>query len=310
MLKPATFLRAVAERPSFALLPLLEAGAFNALDDRTYLPFAYRVLTGERLDIEHPRTFNDKIAWLKLHDRKPVYQELADKYRARAVVADVLGEAWNVPLLGVWDDPAQIDFGALPDSFVLKCTHGYGAVQVCTDKASFDTDRACRVLARTLRTDFYGRAREWVYKDAEPRIIAEPYLGANGERPVDYKFMCMNGRVTFVCLSRSVSAAHDTPGGLSFFLPDGTPAPFGRADYPPLQGGWRQPASYLRMYDAAERLSRAIEAPFVRIDLYDAGSASLFSECTFYPCGGTMFLDPPEYNEVLGRMLELPGGVA
>lgn len=310
MLEAGAFARAVRQRPSYLLLPLIESGLLGFVPDRYYLPFCYRVLTGKTLNLRHPKTFNEKIAWLKINDRDPLYQALADKYRARAFVQKWMGEQWLIPLLGVWDSPDSIDFEALPDRFVLKCSRGYGGVVACRDKDSFDVSAARETLRCTQKTDFYTRAREWAYGEKESCIIAEELIepSVHGD-PIDFKFMCMNGHVTLICASRSVSASHAKTGELSFFFPDGSLAPFRRADYPALRGGWPAPESFREMYDAAERMAQRIDAPFVRIDFYDDGGIPRFSEFTFYPCGGTMVLDPEEYDIALGGLLRLPGEV-
>ena len=306
MLDRKTFANAVRKRPSFALLPLFENGFFDNMSDEKYLRLQYWALTGKRLNLAHPEGFNEKIAWLKLHDHKPLYKAMADKYLARNFVSSVIGENWLVPLLGVWESADQIGYDALPERFVLKCTHGYGGTAICRDKTAFDCKAATSKLASMLRADFFGRAREWAYKNPTPRIVAEAYIDDGGDVPADYKFMCFNGKVCIVCISRAVNAAHAGAGCVSFFLPDGSRAPFKRADYPEYPGEDVMPSSYLAMYEAAEKLSSASGAPFVRVDFYEATGKPYFSEFTFYPCGGTMFLEPAEYDCALGSLLELP----
>lgn len=307
MVDPKTFTKAVLERPALLLLPALEGGLFDWMGDESYLRFAYHVITGGTLRLDSPQTFNEKIAWLKLHDRQTLYLDLADKLRVRGYVSRWLGDEWLVPLLGTWSDARDIDFDVLPKSFVLKCTNGYGGTVIRREGADFDRDVARSVLAKTLATDFFGRAREWAYRDDDPRIIAEAYVDDGGARPADYKFMCFNGRVGLVCISRGLGDFET--GSVSFFLPDGTRAPFKRKDYPDYPGDVILPKSYARMYDAAEKLVSRIGAPFVRVDFYETQGRPLFSEFTFYPCGGTIFFDPPEYDLAVGSLLELPGGV-
>ena len=306
MLDKETFARAVAERPTFALLPYFEDGTFDFMPDEAYLPFHYNALTGNTLDLEHPVTFNDKIAWLKVHDRNPLYQQLVDKLAVREFVATYVGDGWLVPLLGVWNTPEEVDFDALPERFALKCTHSQGGVVVCRDKAALDRKAAIARLRTAYDRDFFSPAREWAYKDPTPRVIAEAFVDDGGEVPADYKFFCMNGKVRLVCVSRAVGAAHEGQGSISFFWPDGERAPFKRADYPDFPSDLVFPAAYDEMYAAAEVLSHATGAPFVRVDLYCASERPFFSEFTFYPCGGTIFFDPPEFDRVVGDLLDLP----
>lgn len=305
MLDKKTFWTAVRKRPSWLLLPVLESGLLDFLGDAPYLKLSYWAMTGKTLDVKNPRTFNEKIAWIKLNDRKPVYRIMADKLLARDFVAEHVGGEWLVPLVGSWDAPEDISLDELPERFVLKCSAGYGSTFICRDKASFDFEPAKAGLSKALRTDYFSRGREWAYKRYEPRIIAEEFVDdEGGERPADYKFMCMNGKVKLVCISRGLGD-FDT-GSVSFFFPDGSRAPFKRLDYPDYPGESPLPPSYADMVQAAEALASAAEAPFLRVDFYDMGGRPYFSEFTFYPCGGTMFLDPPESDAVLGLMLDLP----
>jgi hypothetical protein len=307
MLKRHDFASAVLSRPAWLLLPLFERGTFSKMSDTDYLRLQYWTYTGKRLRLDSPRTFNEKIEWLKAYDHREIYRTLADKLQAREFFEKNLGKSWLVPLFGVWDSEADIDFDKLPDKFVLKCTHGYGGMILCRNKRKLDEDGARERLKKTLATDFYGRSREWAYCNATPRIIGEQYVDdGGGDRPADYKFMCFNGQVGAVCISRGLGDF--SSGVCAFFDRDGFPAGFKRKDYPDKTDGAfpALPKRFLEMRDAAETLARAIDVPFVRVDFYSVGSRAFFSEFTFYPCGGTMFLDPPEADLHLGKMLELP----
>lgn len=305
MLDRKTFFRAVADRPSWLLLPLFEAGFFSFLKDERYLQLQYKMLTGKKLHLHPPKTFNEKIAWLKLNDRKPLYQMLADKYRVRSFIQENLGEEWLIPLLGVWSDEEQVDFETLPEKFVLKCSHGYGGAVICKNKAELNAGEAKSKIRKTLNTEFFGRGKEWAYKDAIPLVIAEKFMDDNGgERPADYKFMCFNGKVKFFCVSRGLGDF--STGSVSFFYPDGSRAPFKREDYPEYEGINILPKSFENMKAAAEKLAAKAHAPFIRVDFYEVAGHPYFSEFTFYPCGGTIFFEPPEYDLVLGKLLQLP----
>ncbi len=305
MLSGDVFWDAVRDRPSWLLLPLFEKGVFSWLGDAPYLKLQYWAYSGKRLDIAHPRGFNEKIAWIKVNDHRDIYRLLADKYEARDFVAQHLGADWLIPLLGSWDTPDQIDFSRLPERFVLKCTNGYGGAVLCRDAAALDRDAARRTLAKTLKTNFYRRSREWAYRCERPRVICEELIDdGGGARPADYKFMCMNGRVAYVCLSRGLGD-FDT-GAVSFFDREGRRAPFKRRDYPDVPEDTRMPDSFASMRQAAELLARAADVPFVRVDFYEVQGHPYFSEFTFYPCGGTMFLEPERYDRELGDMLQLP----
>lgn len=287
-----------------SFLPLFEGNALRWIPDRQYLRLEYWVITGKRLHLLRPKTFNEKIQWLKLHDRKPIYRALADKYENRALVKPLLGEEHMVPLLGVWDCPDAIDWDMLPESFVLKCTKGYGGYVLCPGKSSLDRAAATATLSRTWNTDFYPRGREWAYGGPKGKIIAEELIDdGGGSRPADYKFFVMNGTVKCVAVSRSLG--NRAEGCISFFGPDGTRAPFKRVDYPDYPGDDPMPACFEEMKTSAERIAQSADAVFLRVDFYVRNGTYYFSECTFYPCGGTMFLDPPEYDRKLGDLLDL-----
>ena len=200
-----TWMQAMAKRPAWIFLPLFESGLLAWMPDEMYLKWEYHALTGKRLKLNPPETFNEKIAWLKLHDRRPVYQMLADKYQVRPFIQKHLGEEWLIPLAGVWDSPEEIDFDSLPGQFVLKCSHGYGSTILCRDKGELDQEEIRRTFRKCMKTDYYTRSREWAYRDAKPRIIAEALVDdRGGERPADYKFMCFNGKVKYICISRGL----------------------------------------------------------------------------------------------------------
>ncbi len=173
--------------------------------DASYLKVRYWLLMGEKLDLKNPHTFNEKLQWLKLHNRNPLYTTLVDKYAVKNWMAEKLGEEHVVPTLGVWDNANDIDFDKLPNQFVLKTTHGSGGdIVLCKDKSEFDIGEAVRHLNRSMKKNVYKVLREWPYKNVPPRIIAEPFLDDNGHVPVDYKVYCFNGAPykVMLCLDR------------------------------------------------------------------------------------------------------------
>ena len=198
-------------------LMLLASPAGRLLPDGLYLRAKYRLKMGHRLDLRHPRSYNEKLQWLKLHDRNPLYHTLVDKAGVKAHVASLIGEEYTVPTLGVWDRPVDIDWDSLPQRFVLKCTHDSGSAILCRDKAAFDIPAACRSLAAALKKDFYPFDREWAYKGLKPRIIAEAYLGDNVP---DYKFFCFDGRPRLMFIA-SERGRRDTETRFDFYELDG-----------------------------------------------------------------------------------------
>ena len=256
---------------------------------------------GYELDIEHPRTFNEKLQWLKLYDRKPVYTTMVDKYRAKQWVADRIGEDYIIPTLAVYGSVDEIDLDKLPDRFVLKCNHDSGSVVICRDKATFDLDAAKRQLGEALKKNFYWKNREWPYKDVKRCVFAEKYLEATGDDIVDYKMMVFKGKVkcTFTCTNRR------SGGGLNvtFFDTNWERMPFTR-HYPMDVNAIERPASYEEMVRVSERLSEFM--PFSRIDFYEIKGKPYFGEITLYPGAGYEEFEPKEWDYTLGEWMKLP----
>lgn len=148
-------------------------------------------------DLENPRTFNEKLQWLKFHDRKDIYTTMVDKYEAKKYVGHVIGEKYVIPTLGVWDHFDDIDFSKLPMSFVLKCTHDSGSVVLVRDKNHWDKDAAKKLLERGLSRNYYWAGRKWPYKNVKPRILAEEMVDMNA---VDYKWICLKGEPEVLCM--------------------------------------------------------------------------------------------------------------
>lgn len=155
---------------------LAARGVLNFLPDEQYLKLRYWAAFGRKLDLENPSRFTEKLQWLKLHDRKPEYSRMVDKYEAKQYVADKIGEEYIIPTLGVWDSFDEIDFESLPDKFVLKCTHDSGGLVICKDKKSLDKDKARTKIEKSLKNNYYLWGREWPYKNVKPRIIAEQFM--------------------------------------------------------------------------------------------------------------------------------------
>lgn len=170
---------------------------YKEMSDEAYLKRTFKACFGYVPDLENPRTFNEKLQWLKLHDRKDIYTTMVDKYEAKKYVGHVIGEKYVIPTLGVWDHFDDIDFSKLPMSFVLKCTHDSGSVVLVRDKNHWDKDAAKKLLERGLSRNYYWSGREWPYKNVKPRILAEEMVDMN---PVDYKWICLKGEPEVLCM--------------------------------------------------------------------------------------------------------------
>lgn len=276
-------------------------GLLNWMPDRVYLGLVYRSVFGHRIDWENPKTFNEKLQWLKINDRNPQYPLLVDKYEVKKYVADILGNEYIIPSLGVWENADDIDFGLLPEKFVLKCTHDSGSVVICKDRSSLNIDQVRTLLNRHLRKSAYWFGREWPYRSVKPRIIAEPYLEDEDEQLKDYKFMCFNGqmRCCFVFSDR-----YDGSGlKLNVYDQNWEPMGIGRK-YTKTKENLKQPHHYALMIEFAELLSRDI--PFVRVDFYEVQGKVYFGEMTFFPNSGFTAFEPEEWDLILGEWLTLP----
>jgi len=270
--------------------------------DKLFLRIMFRHFLGYELNLDEPKTFSEKLQWLKLYDRNPEYTRMVDKYEAKKYVADIIGDEFIIPTLAVYYSTSEIDLDALPDRFVLKCTHDSGSVAICKDKKTFKKSEAFAMLEKGLRRNFFWENREWPYKNVKPRIIAEAYLEDNDTPELrDYKFFCFNGEVKYcqVISGRSSSMCID------FFDHDWNHQPFHEPHiYPFAEVKVKRPRQLEKMWHAATSLSK--DKPFSRIDFYEASDCVYFGEITFFPTSGFGGFDPEEWDLIFGKWLKLP----
>lgn len=274
---------------------------FGWLPDGAYLRGVFRIQMGRSLPLDNPVKFNDKLQWLKIHNRQPLQHTLVDKIAVKEHIARMIGEEYVIPTLGVWDDPAQIDFDALPEKFVIKANHSGGnlGVAVCNDREAFDRAGAVGKLRKAMRKSAWTDWREWPYKGITPRVFAEEYIGEN---PTDYKFFCFNGKVDSVmlCIDREKGDPKfyffDEDWRLRRYNIRGKAAP---ADFT-----LPAPEGIDKMFDLARRLSEG--HPFARVDLYNVDGRIYFGEITFYPDGGFDSNLLEETDLYFGSLLALP----
>lgn len=272
--------------------------------DKLYLQLRFYFEMGQKLNVKSPKTFNEKLQWLKLYNRKPEYTTMVDKYAVKQYVADKIGEEYIIPTLGIWTRVEEIDWESLPNQFVLKTTHGGGSggVVICKDKAKFDKIEACRKLQRSLNSDIYRNYREWPYKNVTRRIIAEHFMvDESGLELKDYKFFCFNGRVECfkVDFDRFISHKanyYDRNANLLSFYELVCPSDYSKV--------FEKPQNFDKMIELAEKLAKNI--PFVRMDLYNINGNIYFGEITFFPASGMGKFKPEEWDEKLGDMIKLP----
>ncbi len=289
------------EKERFAILSRL--GFYNSMPDEEYLKKKYKYSMGKELNLDNPQTFNEKLQWLKLYDRKPVYTTMVDKYEAKKYVADIIGEEYIIPTLGVWNHFDEIDFDKLPNQFVLKCTHDSGGLVICKDKAKLDKAAAKKKIEKSLKRDFYLNGREWPYKNVKPRIIAETYMEDEETKELrDYKFFCFNGKVKALFIA-SERQTKDEETKFDFFDADYNHLPFTNG-HPNAEVLPKKPVMFEEMKVLAEKLSQGV--PELRVDFYEVNGRIYFGELTFSHWSGMMPFDPEEWDKTFGDWIELP----
>lgn len=274
------------------------------LPDEQYLKLLYEIRMEKKLNLDNPQTFNEKLQWLKIHDRNPLYTTLVDKYAVRSYIKEKLGEEYLIPLVGgPWTNAGDIDFDKLPNQFVLKCTHDSGSIIICKDREQFDTKSAVKKLNKALKRNLYYAGREWPYKNVKPQIIAEKYMEEDSsDGLIDYKLMCFNSKV-----KASVTCSERFSGSglkVTFYDTDWKRLPFVEKHYSASSVEIEKPRTYEEMIAIAEKLSASI--PFVRIDFYEVQNKIYFGEFTFYPTAGFEGFNPDNWDLELGRWIEIP----
>lgn len=276
-------------------------GFYNHMSDADFLKMMFKARMGAELDLENPKTFNEKLQWLKLHNRRPEYTQMVDKFGAKEYVASVIGDEYIIPTIGVWDRAEDIDFDSLPNQFVLKCTHDSGGLVICKDKDELDIEHTKERLKHALKTKFYASGREWVYQGVTPRIIAEKYMEDSETKELrDYKFFCFDG----VCKCFKIDVNRFAGHSANYYDEKGNLLDFGETMCPPDQNQRIVlPESLQKMITLAEQLSSGI--PFVRVDFYDVDGNIYFGELTFYPASGFGSFTDINWDLQLGEWIDL-----
>jgi len=270
--------------------------------DEMYLKMLFRLKMGYKLDLKNPKTYSEKLMWLKLHDHNPEYTRLVDKCAVKEIVARAIGNQYVIPTLGVWNRPEDIEWDKLPNHFVLKTTHGGGntGVVICKDKSCLDKEKTIEKLKKSLKQDIYKTLREWPYKNVPRRIIAEQYIESGNNDLPDYKFFCFDGEVKALFIGTERGT-----GNVKFDYFD---ADFNHLDLVqqhPMSGrDIPKPICFDEMKEVASKLSRGI--PHVRIDLYEVNGQVYFGEYTFYHHGGCVPFHPQKWDDIFGSWITLP----
>lgn len=276
---------------------------FSWISDESYVKFEYYVRMGKKLNLENPKTYNEKLQWLKLYNRVPLYTELVDKAAVKNYVADKIGKEYIIPTIDVWKTAEEVDFKLLPDQFVLKVTHDSGGLVICKNKASLDQEQARKKLMKALKTNYYKVHREWPYKNVTPRIIAEKYLEDSSTTELrDYKFFVFNGKVKAMFVA-SERQKKDEETKFDFFDENYNSLQIVNG-HPNSRVLPKKPLSFEKMKMFAEILGEGM--PHVRIDFYEVDGKPYFGEMTFFHWSGMTPFEPEKWDRIFGSYLTLP----
>lgn len=271
--------------------------------DKLYLKLLYRLEIGRKLSLDNPKTFTEKIQWLKLYDRKPEYTSFVDKYAVKKIVGDIIGNEYIIPTLGVWNNVDDIDWDTLPNQFVLKTTHGGGGggVVICSDKSKFNKEEAKKKLSRSLKSDISSLMREWPYKEVPRRTVAEKLLTSTYSSEIkDYKFFCFNGEPKFLKVDFGRFSEHHA----NYYDLDWNLLPYGETGLEPDFNHIEDcPPNFKSMINIAKKLSNGFT--FLRVDLYNVDGKIYFGELTLYPASGLLPWTNINTDYELGTLMEL-----
>lgn len=276
----------------------------HLIPEEWYLRRRFKRELGYSLDLDTPRTFNEKLQWLKLHDRNPQYARMVDKYEAKKYVAELIGEEYIIPTLGVWNHFDEIDFEKLPEQFVLKCTHDSGSIAICKDKKTFDKKVARKKIEQGLRYNyFYAGGFEWPYKNVKPRIIAEKYMVDESRMELkDYKIHNFNGKPKFIEVDYDRFREHKQ----IFYSTDWEKLEYARSYAIEKGREIERPQALEEMLVLAKKLAKGHN--YLRTDFYSIEEELYFGEMTFYPAAGFGPWYPQDIDEKLGECLNIQGG--
>lgn len=296
----------IKKTPGFDNLNLLRFRINYFLkDDETFIRERYKNVFERELNLENPKTFNEKIQWRILKDKKDIYTNLADKYLVREYVKKKIGKEYLVKILGVYEKAEDIDYDKLPNKFVLKCNHDAGSTIICKDKLSFNKKEANKKLNFFLKRNFYYMTREWHYKNIKPLIICEEYIEIfkkdrnENLLPEDYKFHCFKGKIEIIEVQferyggkRKINV-YDSEWNLLDFI----------MGYPNADYKIKKPLNFNKTKELSEKLSSDFD--YCRVDFYLVEDKIYFGEITFTPCSGLDKYEPIEWDYKLGEMWEI-----
>lgn len=273
--------------------------------DKLYLRMLYYFTMGKRLRLDNPKTFTQKINWLKVNDQHQEYSQLVDKYKVKDYVKEKLSTDENIiKTIGVWNNFEEINFSILPDKFVLKTTNGGGSssVVICKDKSKFNIEETKQKLRLCSGKKSFIWSREYPYYNITPRIIAEEYIETRDDELSDYKFFCFNGEPKFLFVgTERQKEGQDVK--FDFFDTKFNHLPIKNGHENAMQPP-SKPKNFEEMLEIARKLSKNI--PHVRVDLYNVEGKIYFGELTFFHFGGFVRFEPEKWDQIFGEYLKLP----
>lgn len=290
--------------PSVALRYFISVShLFDNMEDEAYIRLLWRIKFLQKLNLDNPQGYNEKLQWLKLYDHNPAYTQMVDKYLVKPYVAGVIGEEYIIPTLGVWDKPEDIDFSSLPQQFVLKTNHtgGGGGVIICRDKSKLNQKAAIQKMTKSMMGNVYKELREWPYKNIEKKIIAERYMEDDSGNLNDYKVLCFSGKAKLIEYHANRFEGHHTQ---DFYDCNWNKTAIS-------QGGVDtrseiiapKPITLGKMLEFSEVLTKNM--PHCRVDWYEVKGKLYFGELTFYDSSGFDKFDRKEDEQLLGSWIDL-----
>jgi hypothetical protein len=272
------------------------------IPDRLYINLMYFRHFHRFPNLKDPQTFNEKLQWLKLYDRRSEYTTMVDKYLAKEYVANIIGEEYIIPTIDVWNTIDEIDWDSLPNQFVLKWNHDSGSIVICKDKSKLDKGAAIKILRRNEHSSGYWYGREWPYKNVKPCIIAEQYMEDEDGELKDFKFFSFDGetKAMFVATDR-FNKEEDTK--FDFYDTQFNHMPFTNG-HPNATRQINKPQNFDLMIQLASKLSKGY--PHIRVDFYEVNGKVYFGELTLYHWSGFVPFNPPLYDKMFGDWIKLP----
>lgn len=276
--------------------------AFKIIPSKLAIKASYFLAFKRRINLKNPKTFNEKLNWIKLYYRKPVFTTMVDKYEVKQYVSSIIGEQYIIPTIGIYNRWKDIDFSKLKAPYVIKTTNSSGVVFVIREGEKPDFNQIKKKINKSLKTNYYYHCREWPYKNVKPRILIEQFVSDSIEKnlPV-FKFFCFNSEPYLVQTIKNDKTSYET---IDYFDMDWQKLDlkqnFNNSEIP-----LPKPSNFEAMKEIAKVLSK--DLPFIRIDLYSVNGNIYFSEFTFFSDAGFTKFYPEKWDRILGDKIDLNG---